>query len=204
MAADPFPATPGPARPTAPTGMLEQGGALGAGIWWCEQIFTVAGEWVPSAGEAAVRTHLAELSRVAGDHAVGLRRHLPRPTGVDPEAWVVAPTPSAAGVVLTLAGPSRSWARMAGLHRVLVPRLLVVWSAHERGAALADRGVVRTLSHAHRDLTGLWLDGEGILQSLIDDDPVRIGAASAAAAAVEGDLARSGGLLPTSAPTWPG
>lgn len=203
MAADLPPASAGPVLPQAPAGqMVEMGAALGAGIWWCEQIFKVAGGWVPTTGEAAVRGHLAELSRVAGDHALALRRHLPRPTGVDPEAWVSAPAPGTAGVVVTLAGPSRTWARLAGLHRALIPRLLVTWSAHERGAAPADRGVARTLGHARRDLLSLWHDGEGLLQALIDAEPARIAAASAAAAAVEGDLARSGGLLPA-APALP-
>jgi len=184
--------------------MLELGAALGAGTWWCEQLFAVAGAWVPSTDEAAIRRHLAELSRVLGDHALALRRHLPRPTGVDPVSWVAPPSRAAEGVVLALAAPDRSCARLAGVHRVLVPRLLVAWSAHVRGAAVADRGVARTLGHAHHDLLDLWHEGEGLLQALVDADPARASTAGAASARLEADLARSGGIFPGSPAALPG
>ncbi|HXH58247.1 hypothetical protein [Iamia sp.] len=195
MADDPSPATPGPDRPGAPEGVLALGTALGAGAWWCEQLFAVTGGWVPTTPEAGVRVHLAELSRVLGDHAAALRRHLPRPTGTDPESWVAAPSTGTAGVVAGLEVAVTSIDRLAGVHRVVVPHLLVAWHAHRRGAdPRSDRGVVRTLGHAHADLGELWHDGEGLLEALIGADADAAAAAATTVSAMESTLVTSGGM----------
>lgn len=175
--------------------MLALGAALGSGAWWCDQLFTVAGGWVPETPEATVRAHLAELSRVVGEHGVALRRHLPRPTGTDPESWVTPPHPGSPGMVEALVAVDGSTARLASLHRVLVPRLLVAWEAHRTGASQADRGVARTLGHAHDDVAQLWHEGEGLLQAALGADPEGIRAAASASEAVETALVASGGLL---------
>lgn len=195
MPAEPPSASPGPRRPEPPRTMLALGAALGAGAWWCDQVFAVAGGWVPDAPEASVRGHLAELSRVVGEHGVALRRHLPRPTGTDPESWVTPPSDASTGVVGLLGGLDGSPARLAGLHRVVVPRLLVAWDRHRRHAGPADRGVARMLGHAHHDLVGLWHEGEGLLQTLVDDDPSALRALHGAARSVEDALVSAGGLV---------
>ncbi len=198
MTADPPPASPGPIVPGPPRGMLALGARLGAGAWWCDQVFAVAGGWVPTTDEAAVRVHLAELSRVAGDHAVALRRHLPRPSGVDPEGWVVAPTDGASDLVTALTGPDAEGAvaRLAALHRVIVPRLLATWRADAAGAGVAERGVARTLGHAHADLSELWHDGTGLLDALLLADPQAAATPLTWATEREVDLAAGGGTLP--------
>ena len=195
MPADPTPSSPGPALAAAPRSMLALGAALGAGAWWCDQAFTVAGGWVADTPEAAVRGHLAELSRVLGDHGVALRRHLPRPTGTDPEAWVAPPSEAAGDVVGLLVGLEGSPARLAGLHRVLVPRLLVTWDAQRRTTVPADRGVARTVGHAHHDLVELWHEGEALLQALVAADPPVVDDVHRASGAVEGALVAAGGLV---------
>lgn len=204
MAADPTPPEPGPARPAPPAGALALGAALGGGAWWCEQVFAVAGAWVPSAPEAGVRAHLAELSRVAGDHALALRRHLPRPTGVDPETWVRG-RDGASDVVVALGAPTDSLDRLAGLHRAVLPRLLVAWSAHRDAAAAspADRGVARTLGHALADLDDLHREGEGLIQALVGTDGDRARAAAAVAGELDAALAVAGGLLPDAPAAMP-
>ncbi len=195
MPADPPPAVTGPLPPGPPRSALALGAALGAGAWWCDQVFAVAGGWVPTTPEAAARSHLAELSRVVGDHGVALRRHLPRPTGTDPEAWVVAPSAGADAVVTALAGLETTPSRLAGLHRALVPRLLVAWDVHRRDPSPADRGVARTVGHAHHDLLALWHEGEGLLQAATDADPRTAGGVRASVAAVEDALTAAGGLV---------
>ncbi|WCO66513.1 hypothetical protein PO878_18610 [Iamia majanohamensis] len=202
MPADPPAVTPGPVPPGPPRDALALGAALGAGAWWCDQVFAVAGGWVPTTPEAAARIHLAELSRVVGDHGVALRRHLPRPTGTDPEAWVAPPSAGAEEAVAALAGLEATPARLAGLHRGLVPRLLVLWDAHRRDPSPADRGVARTVGHAHHDLAALWHDGEALLEAALDADPDLGAALAGAVTAVEGPTARGGGLVgpPPAAP----
>jgi hypothetical protein len=154
---------------------------------------------VPTTDEAAVRVHLAELSRVAGDHALALRRHLPRPTGVDPGAWVVAPSDGAASLVERLGGPGtdRSAVRLCVLHRVVVPRLVATWDADGRDAGVADRGVARTLAHAASDLADLGRDGTRLLDALLRDEPPAGRAALTWAVELEVGLVEGGGALPS-------
>ncbi len=183
--------------------MLALGAVLGAGAWWCDQVFRVAGGWVPSTPEAAARAHLAELSRVVGDHGVVLRRHLPRPTGTDPETWVAPPFPTSSDVAGLLAALDTSPARLAGLHRALVPRLLVAWNTLRHDPSPTHRGVARTVGHAHHDLVGLWHEGEAILQTSIDADPEAAEAVLGASGAVEAALVGSGGLIGPTPPAPP-
>lgn len=194
MPADPPPAVTGPTPLGPPRSTLALGAALGAGAWWCDQIFATAGGWVPSTPEAAVRAHLAELSRVVGDHGVALRRHLPRPTGTDPEMWVRPPTAPSEAVVALLVGLEATPERLAGLHRAVVPRLLVAWDLHRRNPGPSDRGPARTVGHAHHDLLALWHEGEGLLQATTDADPGAAEAADRAGAAVRSALIDAGGL----------
>lgn len=193
MAADPPPSVPGPALTAGPTTMLELGAALGADVWWLEQLFAVAGTWVPDTAEAGVRVHLAELSRVAGDHATALRALLPRPAPVDPARWVQPPGPGAEALVAEVSGLVGSGPRLAVTHRVLVTRLLVSWAAP---AGPSATGPARALRHARTDLAELRDTGEALLQGLLAADPAQVGAAASAVGDVEAALVAGGGLHP--------
>jgi hypothetical protein len=192
MAADPPPPVPGPVVPGGPASMLELGAALGADVWWLEQLFATAGGWVPTTPEAGVRTHLAELSRVAGDHAVALRSLLPRPAPVDPAAWV-SPPHAAPDVVAALAGQEISAVRLAVVHRVLVTRLVVAWAAPLGPSAV---GAARALRHARTDLAELRDTGEALLHALLAATPDHVTAAADAVGATESALVAAGGLRP--------
>ncbi|QYG94677.1 hypothetical protein HC251_21060 [Iamia sp. SCSIO 61187] len=192
MAADPPPSEPGPAVAAGPATMLELGAALGADVWWLEQVFALAGAWVADTREAAVRVHLAELSRVAGDHALALRGLLPRPAPVDPAAWVAPPTGGAADIVASLGVAGAAESRLALLHRVLLPRLLASWGAPMGPSA---DGAARAVRHARTDLAELRDQGEGLLQALLVDRRT-VGVAHAAALQLEEELVTSGGMRP--------
>lgn len=180
--------------------MLGLGAALGADVWWLEQVFARAGAWVEDTPEAAIRIHLAELSRVAGDHARALRAMLPRPAPVDPAAWVTPPSDGAEDVVATLAGAGTAEERLAGLHRVLLPRLLAGWAA-PLGPSAA--GVARTVRHARTDLAELRDEGEALLHALLGG-PEAVDRAHAAARRLEVTLVASGGLRPPAPAVPPG
>ena len=193
VAADPPPSVPGPALAAGPTTMLELGAALGADVWWLEQLFAVAGSWVPDTAEAGVRAHLGELSRVAGDHATALRAHLPRPAPVDPARWVRPPGPGAEAVVAQVSGLVGSAPRLAVVHRVLVTRLAVAWTAPQGPSAA---GPARALRHARTDLADLRDTGEALLHGLLAADPGGVGVAASAVGDVESALVAGGGLRP--------
>lgn len=203
MAADPPPSTPGPRPGVPPSGALALGAHLGASIWWCESLFALTGGWVPSTPEAPARIHLAELSRVLGDQAGALAAHLPRPAPVDPRVWVVPPAPAASGVIVALDAAS-TLERLVGVHRVLVPRLLVAWAARlDRCDQEGARALGRTLGHARTDLRHLGEEGEGLVQAQVDAAEGGAGRAAAQAGAVEAELVAAGGLLPLPPNDWP-
>ncbi len=189
MAADPTPPTPGPVVPAGPQRMLDLGGALGADIWWLEQLFAVAGGWVASTPEAGVRTHLAELSRVAGDHAVALRGVLPRPAPVDPAGWVRPPSDRAARIPSDLAACAASATRLVVAHRVVVTRLVTAWAIPLGPSAV---GVARAVRHARTDLADLRDEGEALLHVLFGADPDLVVPTAVAAAEVEAVVAAAG------------
>ena len=185
MTADPAPTTPAPTLAGPPRTMAALGEALGAAAWWCDQLFATAGGWVPDTDVAAVRIHLAELSRVAGEHAVALRRPLPRPRGADPEAWVAPPSAAATAACARLAGSSGAVDRLAGLHRGIVPRLLVTWRTLASDPAPVSPAAARAAGHAHQDLLALWHEGEGLLDALLASDPGAAAGVASVAAGVE-------------------
>jgi len=198
VAADPLPLVPGPEVAAGPTTMLELGAALGADVWWLERIFVAAGSWVPETAETGVRGHLAELSRVAGDHAQALRALLPRPATVDPGAWVAPPSPGAADLLASLPPPT-AVAALAMLHRVVVPRLLAGWAA-PLGPSAA--GVARAVRHARIDLAELREQGEALLLALLVDAP-SVAAAHAATLMLEEEVVATG-MRPPAPDTPPG
>lgn len=205
MAADPPPSSPGPRPAPPPQGALATSAHLGAGVWWCRELFVVAGAWVPSTPEAPARAHLAELSRVVGEVAVELAGHLARPAPVDPEGWVVPPSPSAPEVVAALADPEATLERLAGVHRVLVPRLLVAWAgllaAPVEGTG---RALGRAVRRARADVGELGEEGEALVQAHVAaeaDGPAR---AAAWTGAVEAALVAARGLVPLGPFTLPG
>jgi hypothetical protein len=126
---------------------------------------------------------------VLGDNALALRRHLPRPSGVDPGSWVASPGAGADAAVKVLDDESASAARLAGLSRALVPHLLVRWWAHLQHAPLSDRGVARALGHAHADLLAMWHEGEDLLQALLRAGPDSAAPVGRVVTAIEGHLA---------------
>ncbi len=200
MPADPPPALPGPPVAAGPATMLELGAALGADVWWLEQVFEVAGDWVPDTPEAAVRIHLAELSRVAGEHAVALRGHLPRPAPVDPDRWVVPPWPAGPTLVAGLAGAATTSARLAGLHRVLIGRLVAEWT---RPLAPSARGPARAIGHARSDLAALREEGALLLDALLVADPAAVAVVAEITRDLEEVVVGGAGLRPPPPPDVP-
>ncbi len=199
MVAEPPPSAPGPRPAPAPVGMRAVGSHLGAWVWWCESLFSLTGSWVPSIGEAPARGHVAELSRVVGEAGAALEAHLPRPAPVDPREWVVPSSPVAPDVLRAL-DVEATLERLAGVHRVLVPRLLVAWSGlAATSAAGEERALRRALRHAHDDLAELWRDGEALLHAhlaVTDDGALRAGRH---VGAIEELLVRAGGVVPATA-----
>ncbi len=166
--------------------------ALAGAYRWIEQaLFEVLGSWVADIAIPAVQIHLdAQASRHAW-HAELWADRLPVLAGVDPDGLTRPPQP-ALDVLSLLAGstappqvgtPGRSWPpavaedavggpaalpRLAGLYRVVLPRLVVSYGAHLRATSeVADQPVVRALRLVLADEIEDWQEGEQMVQRLV-------------------------------------
>ncbi|HWD51363.1 MAG TPA: hypothetical protein VG412_03115 [Acidimicrobiales bacterium] len=164
------------------------------GYRWIEHaLYEVLGSWVTDIPLPGVAVHLDAQSTRHAWHASLWADRLPVLHGVDPDALTKPPHP--AGAVLTaLAGSAplpgtpvtAGWAwdsadddgvppdppgalpRLAGLYRVVLPRLVVSYQHHLGAAsAVTDAPVLRALRLILADEIEDWHAGERLVQRLV-------------------------------------
>jgi len=173
--------TPGPLP-------LGTGAALLGGYRWIEQaLFELLGSWVGDVALPAVQVFLDGQSARHAWHAQLWADRLPVLTGVDPDGLTRPPEP--AGVVLaalaghapadgasfasdgqdgSAAGPQGVLPRLAGLYRVVLPRLVVSYGRHLAAtSAVTDGPVIRALRLVLADEVEDWHAGERLVQRLV-------------------------------------
>ena len=156
---------------------------------WIETtLFTLLGTWVLDVPIAAVQVNLDAQSMRHAWHADLWGDRLPVLAGVDPDA-LTRPSRATAvlfdaleGVVPVAEGPGSTWPaadlegvarpaalpRLAGLYRVVLPRLVTTYTRHLRVVApVADGPLRRALRLVLRDDIEDWLAGERLLQRLM-------------------------------------
>ncbi|MHB1710823.1 MAG: hypothetical protein ACYCV7_05410 [Acidimicrobiales bacterium] len=176
---------------------LEITAGLVGGYRWIEQaLFELLGSWVVDIPLAGVKIHLDAQSARHGWHAELWGDRLPVMFNADPDGLTRPPEP-AGRVLATLAGqrpssassprtgkPGWAWEtpedddtaldrpgalpRLAGLYRVIMPRLVVSYGRHLRAAsAVADAPLIRTLRLVLADELEDWHAGERLVQRLM-------------------------------------
>jgi hypothetical protein len=174
---------------------------FGAYRWAEHRLFELTGAWAAEATSPAARIHLDVVSGQHSWHAELWAARLPVLDGTDPEALTRPAGPVMAGLFDELARARGTVDRLAGLYRVVVPRLLVTYGRHLRRAApAADAPAVRALRLVRRDEVESWEAGEALLEHLVVGDG-EAAAAAAVQARLEAGLVASWagcGLLP-----WP-
>ena len=156
---------------------------------WIESaLYTLLGSWVAEMPVAGVQVHLDAQSMRHAWHAELWGERLPVLRDVDPDALTVA-SPATAALFAALAGaepaddgPGATWPpadagprpqpgalpRLAGLYRVVLPRLVTSYTRHLRVVApVADGPVRRTLRLVLNDGIEDWLAGERLVQRLV-------------------------------------
>jgi hypothetical protein len=156
---------------------------------WIETaLFGLLGAWVADMPVAGVQVHLDAQSMRHAWHAELWGDRLPVLAGVDPDG-LTRPSPVAAallagldGVVPVAEGPGSTWPpagdvpvdrpgalpRLAGLYRVVLPRLVTSYTRHLRVVApVADGPLRRALRLVLRDEVEDWLAGERLVQRLV-------------------------------------
>jgi hypothetical protein len=173
----------------------------GAYRWMERRLFELTGSWAAEAVEPEVRLHLDVVSGQHAWHAELWEARLPMLDGTDREALTRPGGPVAEPLFGALSEPATTVERLAGLYRVVVPRLLVTYHRHlQRAAPVADAPAVRALRLVRRDEVESWEAGEHLLQELLAG-PEDAAVAAAVQARLETPVAGSGvgsGLLP-----WP-
>ncbi len=173
---------------------LEDGARVaGHHVWLEMRLFEVLGAWAPSVPEPQVKVHLATHSRRHAWHAELWRGHVPEVAGVDAEALVTPASEGMAGAVAALAEAPSTLERLAGLYRVVLPRVVTATAGRLAAASpVADAALARSLRFVLADDLDEWRDGEGLLQSLIGG-PGDVDLASAHAARLEKTIVAGGG-----------
>ena len=165
-----------PPRP-APWGAalpLDATAALVGGYRWIEQaLFSLLGSWVTDAPLPEVQVHLDAQSARHAWHAELWAERLPVRDGVDPDSLSVAPSPVDA-VLAALAGHQGEGdvpdvlPRLAGLYRVVLPRLVVTYRRHlEMTSSITDGPLIRALRQVLADEIEDWHAGELLVQRLV-------------------------------------
>jgi hypothetical protein len=146
---------------------------------------------------------LVFLDGLSGEHAWHAELwsdRLPVLSSIDPRTLVTVPEP--AGRALDDLRTRPPIAQIAGLVRVVLPRLISSYARHEAAASpAAERPTLRALRLVLRDEIEAWVAGEGHLERLLDT-PKAVREAVKVASALEVGLAEASltrGLVP-----WPG
>lgn len=175
---------------------------FGAYRWAERRLFELTGAWAAEATSPDARIHLDVVSGQHGWHAELWAARLPVLDGADHDALTRPAGPVMGPLFDELARPQATVARLAALHRVVLPRLLVTYARHlERATAAADAPAVRVLRLVRRDELEAWQAGEALLEQLMAR-PEDAAAAAAVQARLEATVVAAwggGGLLP-----WPG
>lgn len=172
-----------PALPLGRTAEL-----VGEYRWIESALFRLLGSWVVDMPVAAVQVHLDAQGMRHAWHAELFGDRLPVLAGVDPDA-LTRPTPATTalfaaleGLQVPVEGPGSSWPpadqdpvprpgalpRLAGLYRVMLPRLVTTYTRHLRVVApVADAPLQRALRLVLRDEVEDWLAGERLVQRLV-------------------------------------
>jgi hypothetical protein len=161
---------------------------IGEYRWIETALYRLIGGWVTDTPIAAVKVHLDAQSMRHSWHAELWGERLPVMAGSDPDE-LTRPSPPTAALFAVLSGtrppsdePGSSWPpaadvlierpgvlpRLAGLYRVVLPRLVVTYQRHLRAAApVTDGPVLRALGLVLNDEYEDWHAGERMVQRLV-------------------------------------
>lgn len=161
---------------------------IGEYRWIENSLYSVLGAWVSDVPIAAVQVHLDGQSMRHSWHAELWADRLPVMDGVDADDLTVPSAPTTAlfaalnGEALPSDGPGSSWPpaeevaagppaalpRLAGLYRVVLPRLVTTYVRHRRAAnPVTDGPVLRALQLVLNDEIEDWHAGERLVQRLV-------------------------------------
>jgi hypothetical protein len=170
---------------------------MGACSWVESRLFEVLGAWVPTVPEPEVKAFLATHAREHAWHAELWHDQLPTAGELTPECLTRPANHGIAALVTALVepdGPGPTAERLVGAYRVLLPRMIAVYSAQLAAASpITDGPVLRALRLVLRDEVEEWIGGEAVLQTLLGTEE-QVRSAASHQARLEWMMASSGGV----------
>jgi hypothetical protein len=164
--------------------LFELAPVLGCYRWIEQRLFELTGAWASEVPVPEAQLHLHDVSRQHAWHADLWAERLPVLDGMDP--WVLTRPlgPAVGPLFAALAGaespnPSAPQPppgsdgrgvvqRLAGLYRVVLPRLLTTYQLHlARTVRVTDGPVIRALRLVQRDELEACAEGERLLQRVL-------------------------------------
>jgi hypothetical protein len=179
--------------------LVQQARVLGGYVWVEKRLFEILGAWVTDETTPELRLVFDAGSLEHAWHSELFAERLPALEFLGADGTPGAPSPEVGGFFDALGEAQTPATRLAGLGRVVLPRLVTgYWSHLGRSALVADAAVVRALRLVLRDEIEAWRATEAHLETHIrTPDELRV--ALEHAAALEARVATSGpGLVP-----WP-
>jgi hypothetical protein len=139
---------------------------------WVEvRLFEILGAWVPDVPELEAKLIVAAQAPHHAWHSQLWFERLPELAGMDREELTVAANDHVVAVMDCLQGSDRTIEKLAGVYRVVLPRMIAAYSGHlARASAVTDAPTIRALHLVLRDEIDDWKHGEALIQSLLLDD----------------------------------
>ncbi|MGP8058156.1 MAG: hypothetical protein ACLP9C_00785 [Acidimicrobiales bacterium] len=160
-----------PEPPHRPVLTIHRSAQLLGGYRWIEhRLFELTGAWAAQAPVPEIQLYLDETSARHAWRAQLWADRLPVLDGLDPDALTVPFGPAVPPLFEALASDVAEGVvqRLAGLCRVVLPRLAVTYGTHlARAVPVTDGPVIRVLRLARRDVVESWLAGEDVLERLL-------------------------------------
>jgi hypothetical protein len=165
---------------------------------WAEmKLFEALGGWVATVPELDVKMVLGRHAGFHAEHAESWDNRLPKLREMNRERLTGPPNPEFEVFMEALAepgDPELTIEKLVGPYRVLIPRLIGVYTFHCNGTSrITDAPTIRVLNVMIPDCFDTWRDGEMLLQSLIDT-PEKVERAARRYAELERLYVASGGI----------
>jgi hypothetical protein len=139
---------------------------------WVEmRLFEILGAWVPEVPEVEAKLVVAAHSPHHAWHSLLWLERLPELAGVDRHELTVPANDHVVAVMDGLHRSDRTIEKLAGVYRVVLPRMIAAYRGHlARASAVTDAPTIRALKLVLRDEVDDWMQGEALIQSLLIDD----------------------------------
>ncbi len=140
---------------------------------WTEmRLFEALGGWVATIPELDVKMVLGRHTYHHAWHSELWHKRLPELREMNPDRLTVPPNDAYVAFMEAVRepeGPGETIEKLVGVFRVLLPRIIAVYTYHLNGTStITDAPTIRSLKFALQDDFEDWRDGEMLLQSLID------------------------------------